>query len=622
MKTRLFSKKASRSGYALMIVLVMTVASLMILIGTLNRTYSVSRLNSRSNERISAQNAAEAAIEKVFARMQYDFQSSGGVGGVAGNVAVYRNSIPVSADDPFWNNFQFTDGTTLNKTFVSQISTYTGQVPGLLQRRNTKNAPVYRIVSNANYVNGNNGVVGTAQEDVMLALVPLTTYAIFYNGLLEFSTCAAMTNNGPVHSNTNIYVGAGGGAILTFNDTVSSTGTISAPANNGQSWGNATNFNSSNWLTYFKGNPTNAQGVATIQLALPMTNSHSLIDIPVTPDYMYPTGAVRLYNMAQVILIVTNNSIKTIIQAAPSAGDVPAADGVPYVITYTNMTAAAVSSNLPFLTLTWSSNSFYDGREKDNNFTTQIDIGKYSKWISTNAYIVGGSTITGKFPAGSGNYPTILYAADNRSVGANQGTVVRLTNGVALPSNGGQGFSVATPNPLYVWGNYNQTNAALLNTTNTSSGTVPAALISDALTILSPAWKDSLSTGAYTTRPAANTTVNAAILTGIVPSTGTTTTTFSGGVHNLPRLLEDWNSPSTRTLTLNTSIINLFNSTRATGKFVNPGTYYDPPTRQFSFDNNYADPAKVPPGIPCALVAVRWKWAAPPAGTTTYNVVP
>jgi hypothetical protein len=173
-----------------------------------------------------------------------------------------------------------------------------------------------------------------------------------------------------------------------------------------------------------------------------------------------------------------------------------------------------------------------------------------------------------------------------------------------------------------VWGNYNQTNSALLNTTNTSSGTVPAALISDALTILSPAWQDSQSTGAYTTRQAANTTINAAILTGIVPSSGNTTTTFSGGVHNLPRLLEDWNSPSTKTLTLNTSIINLFNSTRATGKFVNPGTYYDPPTRQFSFDNNYADPAKVPPGIPCALVAVRWKWAAPPAGTTTYNVVP
>ena len=88
--------------------------------------------------------------------------------------------------------------------------------------------------------------------------------------------------------------------------------------------------------------------------------------------------------------------------------------------------------------------------------------------------------------------------------------------------------------------------------------------MSDALTILSPSWQDSKSSSSYTTRTASDTTVNAAILTGIVPSTGSTSSTFSGGVHNLPRLLEDWNSPSTKTLTLNTAIMNLFNSQIAT----------------------------------------------------------
>jgi len=186
--------------------------------------------------------------------------------------------------------------------------------------------------------------------------------------------------------------------------------------------------------------------------------------------------------------------------------------------------------------------------------------------------------------------------------------------------NGGLGFSLATPDPLYVWGNYNCQNASYLGTTNTSA-TVPCALMSDALTILSSSWSDSASTASYTTRPAANTTINAALVTGVVPSTGTTTTTFSGGVHNLPRLLEDWNSPSVKTLTLNTSIINLFNSTIATGKFVFPGTYYDPPTRQFSYDLNYSNPNKVPPGIPCALIALRWNWASPPPNTLTYSVI-
>jgi hypothetical protein len=113
--------------------------------------------------------------------------------------------------------------------------------------------------------------------------------------------------------------------------------------------------------------------------------------------------------------------------------------------------------------------------------------------------------------------------------------------------------------------------------------------------------------------------VNAAIITGVVPSTGTTTSTFSGGVHNLPRLLEDWGG---QTLTINTSIINLYSSQEATNQFKNPSVYYEPPTRKFSYDVNFMDPNKVPPGIPNALVALRYNWITPPPNTVTYNVAP
>jgi hypothetical protein len=282
---------------------------------------------------------------------------------------------------------------------------------------------------------------------------------------------------------------------------------------------------------------------------------------------------------------------------------------------------ATLATNLPFLTLT---NRFFDGRENTTNLTTQIDVGQYANWMSTNVNIMGpGHT---KFT--SGTYPTILYVADNRTVGAHQLAVVRLTNGIAPPSNGTEGWSVATPNPLYVWGNYNQTNASFLGTTNTSAGTVPCALMSDSLTILSSSFNDHTSltsgygNGASGWKAASADTVNAAIVTGVVPSTGTDSSSFSGGVHNLPRLLEDWGYSSACTLWLNTSIINLFSSTRATSKFVNPGTYYYPPTRKFSYDLNFSDPTKVPPGIPNALVALRYNWAVPPPGTINYNVVP
>jgi hypothetical protein len=157
--------------------------------------------------------------------------------------------------------------------------------------------------------------------------------------------------------------------------------------------------------------------------------------------------------------------------------------------------------------------------------------------------------------------------------------------------------------------------AADAGTTNTSH-TVPASVVSDALTILSASWSDAKSFGSYGSKNnPQNTTINAAILTGVVYTTGTDSTTFSGGVHNLPRLLENWTG---YTLTLNTSIVNLYNSVCATNQFQVPGNYYNAPNRQFSFDVNFTDPAKLPPGTPMLGVMQRNQWASPPPNSTTY----
>ena len=87
MKTRLFLKRCTRSGYALLMVMVIIAVSLLLMASTLNRTYTVANLNNHSNQLILCQNAAEAAVEKVFARMQYDFQSGGGPATGANNLA-------------------------------------------------------------------------------------------------------------------------------------------------------------------------------------------------------------------------------------------------------------------------------------------------------------------------------------------------------------------------------------------------------------------------------------------------------------------------------------------------------------------------------------------------------
>ena len=601
--------KRRAAGYALMIVLLFTAASALVLGATMRRTYVTANLNERNNQMVGNLNAAEAAAEKVYARMAYDFASYG-IAQVTTNLASYRSGVPNITEDAYWGNFEFSNGQGQgNQTFVGFLSNYSGalpsQYPGLWC---TSNSQIYRIVSNARTKNSRYSMTNAVQVDVLLAQVPITTYAIFYNGVLEFSDCATMTVNGRVHANGPINVGAGGSSTLTFNGTVTTTDRLYAPDRNGNTWGTAP----SGWKTYFNGSPTYSTNVPRVSISMNMTNSHALIDMPATNDAATTLGQERMYNKAQVILLVSNTSVTMKIQA-PISGLVPGMDPSPTIVRYTNtfLSPSALATNLPFLTLT---NMFTDQREGKKILTTQIDVGKYANWAKAN------SAVQTKLPSSSGIYPTILYVADNRSNTSTNLSAIRITNGVAPPVNGGLGFTMATPNPLYLWGHYNATNN--LGSTNTSTA-LPCALMSDALTLLSPNWQDSASGSTYSSgsgvRNAANMTVNAAILTGAVPSTGSSKTDFSGGVHNLTRMLENWTGD---VLTLNTSILNLFNSQKATSQWKYQGTYYNPPTRNWSFDNNFMNPAKQPPGIPAVLVPIRYGWTEPPPNSVTYNVTP
>ena len=621
-----------QSGYALVIVLMLAAIMVFILAASMYRTGSVAILNQRSNQFNTCCNAAEGAVEKVYARMAYDFQSYGVVA-VTNNwkAGLYQTNIPTAAEDSYWGKFQFSDAQgNVGKTYVQCIGSYSGALPsaytGLFA---ATNSCVYRIVSNAQMSNAMYNVVGTAQEDVLLALVPLNTWAIFYNGVLEFSYCAPMVVNGRVQANGPIYVGTSGSTVngltgLTFNGGVTSTTNIDAPNLDGSTtstWDPAT---PSNWHTTFNaGSVENGPSVTT---SMNMTNSHVLIDFP-NSDQTGPTYANNmtnsqmLYNEAQMVIVVTNaptgsTNNPTVLLTLQSTynGQVPGADPAAVTYIYTNQSPASLSTNLPFLSLT---NMTYDDRESKTNLFTQINVSNLSVWITAT-----NSPVQGKLSAASGIYPTILFVADRRNHTATQLPSVRLMNAAQLPANNNYGFSVATPNPLYVQGDYNTKTSAGSSTGTNNAYEVPAALLSDSLTILSPNWNDSDGYASYSsgssTFDAATMTINAAIVTGTVPSTDTSssTTTFSGGVHNLPRMLEDWTGVN---LYLNTSIIRLWSSTMATNQWKYQGTYYNPPNRYFSFDNNFLNPAKVPPGIPNALVPIRFAWCTPPPGVTNYT---
>ncbi len=224
-----------RSGFALIMVMILVAASLVILASVMNRSQTVVILNQRNNQLNVCSIAAEAAVEKDFARMAYDFQAYG-LGQTSNNLSMYRTNIPTAAEDPSWANYIFSDGQGhVGQTYANYAYSYSGPLPSAYSGLKTLSAPVYRIVSNVQMSNSNYQVIGTAQEDVLLALVPLTTWAIFYNGLLEFTQCATMSVNGPVMANGSIYVGTT--ASLTFNGGVSTSGTLTAPLVDGLSSG-------------------------------------------------------------------------------------------------------------------------------------------------------------------------------------------------------------------------------------------------------------------------------------------------------------------------------------------------------------------------------------------------
>jgi hypothetical protein len=227
-----------------------------------------------------------------------------------------------------------------------------------------------------------------------------------------------------------------------------------------------------------------------------------------------------------------------------------------------------------------------------------VDVGAFRNWSATNSDV--------RVALGYKDVSSV-YVLDRRTLPGNNLGAVRVSNGRWLPS---RGLTVASANPLYVWGNYNQTNLANLNSTNTIT-TLPASLVGDAITVLSTNWRDSNSTNPVASRNAGPTTVNAAILAGAVE---TTQGQYGGGMENFPRFLETWGASNP--LWYNGSMVKMFPSLYATNVW-GLGNVYAPPARKWAYDLNFDDVTKLPPCTPGLQVVQPGSWATLPPNQTT-----
>lgn len=221
---------------------------------------------------------------------------------------------------------------------------------------------------------------------------------------------------------------------------------------------------------------------------------------------------------------------------------------------------------------TVSTKTFYDKREQATMTVTQVDVGNLKA--------------CGQAPANG-----IMYVSNS---GANGG--VRLVNGSELPS---QGLTVVSENSVYIQGDYNTVNK------------VPAAVLGDAITVLSNNWEsnnyDSKGDLATSSRQAAETTVNAALAMG--PHAEAAPGAGNGEFNNLIRFLEDWNNVD---FNYRGSVVALWHSQQATAPWRCCGdsgdNYYRPPKRNWGYDTLFD--TNPPPGTPMGIIQTRGQWSA------------
>lgn len=370
---------------------------------------------------------------------------------------------------------------------------------------------------------------------------------------------------------------------------------------------------------------------------------HEIIEELKTPTSTYGTDPLQIDTAGGNERLASNADYRIYVDAANN------------VTIYKGTSTTAMTSGDDYTTIMGAittNTTLKDGRENDNVRVVNVDVGKIAGAVNASAstydtvgnkdglllYINDTSVGTSVATRGFSGYATVATASGNLTTSGGTTTTssskrgVRLINGGALPNIG---MTVATPNPVYIQGDFNTgattnysstvggtSSARALTTGNlpdaNASGAYPsatsapneissgytkkaAAVVADAVTILSNSWSDGNSANGLSSRTPTSTTINAALVAGNVP---TTTSAYSGGLENFPRLLENWSS--SLYLTIHGSFGLLYDSEQATGVWQNTGNYYNAPSRRWFFDPILQD--KNPPGFPVAYAYGLGMW--------------
>ena len=608
--------RRNQSG-ATIVVVISVVATLAVFIGAaLDYTFTVGRNVERSAKMAQATAIANGCLQNEYMYWREICRCQPAHNPAIGVATSTFSSIALPAQSQFMNvpNFTATTGSGSNYT-VSNYSV-------------TALTPQLQAVAGSTIPPAGIGQTATSQTFFYRGRVTVTLpdrgipisfnayqifeqqyqnpwdWAIFFNDPLEIHPGPQFTINGWVQTNSSLYTGH---STLTFGDKVT-YGTnwyIGFMAGDGDH--NGETPAAPTWpsnLPPVQGTPGQPFGLnpnSIFNTSDPNNNNdgyHELIEIP-NPSYPDPLASQRYFDQAgvKVVLASSGSTITATVYDNSTAASTSSLGTTIGVMTYNGGSKTTTTSNKGSTTYQKAlastmmsalslNQSLQDNREGATVAITSLNVGTITTAVNNN-------TLTG--------FNQIIYIDDSSATTGNE-RAVELTNGTQLPTNG---LTIASGNPVYIQGDYNTGTAppSNLGTTTQPTGSgytrQPSSIIADAVDILSNNWTNSESTNSLGSRPASNTTINAAIMSGNVP---TSNGNYSGGAENFPRFLEDW---SNATLTYYGSMVELYASKQATGIW-GQDNVYNPPTRAWYYDTNFQ--VHPPPGSIMIVTYLKGQW--------------
>ncbi len=550
----------NRNGFALESALFLMLLIATLIAVTVTGVIPTVRTSSLDYRNARVTYAAEAGADAIMAQLEIALQDG-----------VLSDADLAAVVPPTISGFNY-DAVTVTRMGGITVETITdGPFAGLYSL--TQNMEINSRVSD--YQNNRSAVVVTAKAQA----IPLFQFGVFFEKDLEIHNGPAMTFEGWVHTNGNLYLSSVSSwyrSLLTTPNQVFHNRKDKDQSHNGVWIEDA--FGVDNRLDFdsrthpvpadFQLQSNNkfdnrlksgAYGVDSLSLPLPAgMPAHSIMEPRVLADVQAVRAAKFSWKADYYVEVDLGDN-----QQCNS----PPGIGTEWIRDTQTLPNVGSCNNIFEL----EPDAFYEGREGRFADAFTVDLAELFAWVGGDAsrevrilYITFKNLGGGDDPQSDGVYP-----------------VVRIKNGSLLVNP----ITIATDFPIYIQGDYN------------TIGWQPSAVVGDAMNWLSNAWTDAAHQGPGVTN-ASSTSYYLAVLAGHSATPwdwfdGGGNAPYGGGLENYPRFLERW---SGRTATFSGSLVSLSESQYALAQW--SGAYYNPPNRNWSFDTRFEDPTNLPPGTP------------------------